>query len=80
MIWNDAYAALEPHGMSVVGGRVSGIDVASFTLGGGTRTVLRSKNCFSYLIYVSAQVDQSTRFDDFVHEIVLPNGSVVSAT
>ena len=64
MIWDDAYVALEPHGMSVVGGRVSGIHVAGFTLGGGTRTVLRSTNCCSYLIYVSAQVDQSTRFDD----------------
>lgn len=35
MIWDDVYAALEPYGMNVAGGRVSGIGVAGFTLGGG---------------------------------------------
>ncbi|KAI6130770.1 FAD-binding domain-containing protein [Pisolithus croceorrhizus] len=34
VIWDDVYAALEPHGVTVVGGRVSGIGVAGFTLGG----------------------------------------------
>lgn len=35
LIWDDVYAALEPHGVNVVGGRVSGVGVAGFTLGGG---------------------------------------------
>ena len=35
LIWDDVYAALEPHSAGVVGGRVSGIGVAGFTLGGG---------------------------------------------
>jgi FAD/FMN-containing dehydrogenase len=35
LVWDDVYAALEPHGVSVVGGRVSGVGVAGFTLGGG---------------------------------------------
>lgn len=29
------YAALEPHGVNVVGGRVSGVGVGGLTLGGG---------------------------------------------
>lgn len=35
LIWDDVYAALEPHGVNVVGGRVTGIGVAGFSLGGG---------------------------------------------
>ncbi|KZV98071.1 FAD-binding domain-containing protein [Exidia glandulosa HHB12029] len=35
LVWDDVYAALEPHGVNVVGGRVSGVGVAGFTLGGG---------------------------------------------
>ena len=35
LIWDDVYAALEPHGVNVVGGRTSGVGVAGFTLGGG---------------------------------------------
>jgi FAD/FMN-containing dehydrogenase len=36
LIWDDVYAALEPHGVNVVGGRVTGVGVAGFILGGGT--------------------------------------------
>ena len=36
-VWDNVYAALEPFNVSVVGGRVSGIGVAGFTLGGGGR-------------------------------------------
>ena len=36
LIWDDVYAALEPHGVNVVGGRMSGIGVAGLTLGGGS--------------------------------------------
>jgi hypothetical protein len=35
LLWDDVYAALEPFGVNVVGGRVSGVGVAGFTLGGG---------------------------------------------
>lgn len=34
-VWDSVYSALEPYGVNVVGGRVSGIGVAGFTLGGG---------------------------------------------
>jgi hypothetical protein len=34
-VWDDVYAALEPHGVIVVGGRVTGVGVGGFTLGGG---------------------------------------------
>ena len=39
--WDDVYAALEPHGVSVVGGRVTDVGVGGFSLGGGM-TLLRS--------------------------------------
>lgn len=35
LIWDNVYAALEPYGVSVVGGRVNGVGVAGFILGGG---------------------------------------------
>lgn len=34
-IWDDVYAALEPFGVNVVGGRVTGVGVGGLTLGGG---------------------------------------------
>lgn len=36
LVWDDVYAALEQYNVNVVGGRVSGVGVAGFTLGGGT--------------------------------------------
>ena len=35
LIWDDVYKALDGTGLNVVGGRVSGVGVAGFTLGGG---------------------------------------------
>lgn len=35
LIWDQVYTALEPFNRSVVGGRVSGVGVAGFSLGGG---------------------------------------------
>ena len=35
LVWDDVYAALEPYGVNVVGGRLSGVGMAGFTLGGG---------------------------------------------
>lgn len=36
LVWDQIYAALEPLGVNVVGGRVSGIGAAGLSLGGGT--------------------------------------------
>ena len=38
LIWDDVYEVLEEQGAIVVGGRVSGVGVAGFTLGGGAST------------------------------------------
>ena len=35
MLWDDVYTALEPFGVTVIGGRVTGVGVAGFSLGGG---------------------------------------------
>lgn len=35
LIWDDVYQALDGTGLNIVGGRVSGVGVAGFTLGGG---------------------------------------------
>lgn len=33
-IWTDVYAFLDPHNLTVMGGRVNGIGVGGFSLGG----------------------------------------------
>jgi len=35
LTWDQVYAALEPTGVNVVGGRVPGVGVAGLILGGG---------------------------------------------
>ncbi|KAJ7108943.1 FAD dependent oxidoreductase [Mycena crocata] len=66
LIWDDVYTALAPFGVNVVGGRVSGVGVAGFTLGGG----------FSWKTnQFGLTVDTVTAF-----ELVKPNGDVVSVT
>ena len=35
LLWDDVYDALDSDGVNVVGGRVPGIGVAGFSLGGG---------------------------------------------
>ena len=48
LIWDDVYDALDPHGVNVVGGRVSGVGVAGLALGGGTfEWYVRSKAIFN---------------------------------
>ncbi|KAI0767639.1 FAD dependent oxidoreductase [Fomes fomentarius] len=66
LIWDDVYAALEPYAVNVVGGRVSGVGVAGFTLGGGYSW---KTNQFGLTI------DNLSAF-----ELVLPNGTVTSVT
>ncbi|KAI6140114.1 hypothetical protein BKA82DRAFT_16602 [Pisolithus tinctorius] len=66
VIWDDVYTALEPHGVNVVGGRVSGIGVAGFTLGGG----------YSWLTnQYGLALDNVESF-----ELVLPDGAVIDVT
>ena len=35
LVWNDVYKALDPHNITVIGGRFSGVGVAGLLLGGG---------------------------------------------
>ncbi|KAG6380802.1 hypothetical protein JVT61DRAFT_5186 [Boletus reticuloceps] len=64
LIWDEVYAALEPYGVNVAGGRVSGIGVAGFTLGGGY-----SWHANQY----GLTIDTVQAF-----ELVLPNGTVTN--
>jgi FAD/FMN-containing dehydrogenase len=42
LVWDDVYEALEPYGVNVVGGRVTGVGVAGFTLGGGKFSIYQT--------------------------------------
>ncbi|KAJ7627380.1 FAD dependent oxidoreductase [Roridomyces roridus] len=63
LVWDDVYAALEPHGVNVVGGRSSGVGVAGFSLGGGYSW---KTNQFGLTL------DSITEF-----ELIKPNGEIV---
>ncbi|KAF8486373.1 FAD dependent oxidoreductase [Russula ochroleuca] len=66
LTWDQVYVTLEPTGVNVVGGRISGIGVSGLTLGGG----------YSYL---SSQYGLT--IDNVAgYELVLPNGTVTSVT
>ncbi|CAF3417278.1 unnamed protein product [Rotaria socialis] len=66
LIWDDVYSALDPYNVSVVGGRVSGVGVAGFTLGGGYSW---KSNQFGLAI------------DNVLgYELVSPNGTIVYVT
>ncbi|EUC62597.1 FAD-dependent oxidoreductase, putative [Rhizoctonia solani AG-3 Rhs1AP] len=66
LVWDSVYAALEPLGVNVVGGRVTGVGVGGFTLGGG----------YSWLSnQYGLTIDTVTAF-----EVVLPNGTITTAT
>ncbi|RXW13918.1 hypothetical protein EST38_g11934 [Candolleomyces aberdarensis] len=64
--WDDVYAALEPHGMSVAGGRVTDVGVGGFTLGGGYSWKTNQHGL---------AIDTVTAL-----ELVKPNGDVVQVT
>ncbi|KAK2462601.1 hypothetical protein APHAL10511_005334 [Amanita phalloides] len=66
LIFDDVYAALEPHKVSVLGARVTGIGVGGFVLGGGY-----SWKTNQY----GLAVDSITSF-----ELVKPNGEVTNVT
>ncbi|EPQ50806.1 FAD dependent oxidoreductase [Gloeophyllum trabeum ATCC 11539] len=65
-VWDTVYNVLEEQGVMVVGGRVTGVGVAGFTLGGG----------YSWLTnQYGLTIDTVVAF-----ELVLPNGTVTTVT
>ncbi|KAK0229792.1 FAD dependent oxidoreductase [Armillaria nabsnona] len=65
-IWDDVYEVLNAQGVNVLGGRVTGVGVAGFTLGGG----------YSYL-----SNQYGLALDNVVaYELVAPNATVVTVT
>ncbi|TFY68762.1 hypothetical protein EVG20_g3432 [Dentipellis fragilis] len=66
LVWGDVYAALEPHSVNVVGGRVATVGVAGLILGGGM-----SYNTNQYGLSIDNVV---------AYELVLPNGKVTTVT
>ncbi|KAL1756883.1 hypothetical protein FB107DRAFT_289773 [Schizophyllum commune] len=69
LIWNDVYAALDPLGRGVVGGRVPGFGVAGFILGGGE---FRQHPGYSW--YTN---EHGLALDNVIaFELVKPNGEV----
>ncbi|EIN03944.1 FAD-binding domain-containing protein [Punctularia strigosozonata HHB-11173 SS5] len=66
LVFDDVYAALAPHNVTVAGGRVTGIGVGGFTLGGG---------------YSWKANQHGLTIDTVVaYELVLPSGHVVNVT
>lgn len=66
LLWDTVYEYLDPHGVTVAGGRAPGVGAAGFILGGG-------------YAWVSNQYGLSA--DTLVEaEVVLPNGSVTTAS
>lgn len=66
LVWDQVYSTLEPQGVNVLGGRVTGVSVAGFILGGG----------------YSWKTNQHGLAIDTVQafELVLPNGTVTIVT
>lgn len=82
LIWDDVYAALEPYGVNVVGGRVTGVGVAGFTLGGGESCSVFGgwsdgfESGYSFLSNQYGLTIDTVR----AFELVLPNGTVTNVT
>lgn len=55
LIWDDVYGALEQYNVNIVGGRVSGVGVAGFTLGGG-KPIISSFTLWTTQIITFVQV------------------------
>ncbi|OSX60836.1 hypothetical protein POSPLADRAFT_1182032 [Postia placenta MAD-698-R-SB12] len=66
LTWDKVYSALEQYDVNVVGGRVTGIGVAGFTLGGG----------YSWLTNQYGLTLDNVR----TFELALPNGTVTNVT
>ena len=81
--WEEVYEALLPHGVTVVGGRASGVGVSGLLLGGG-KLILCSKpflpECrrigYSYLTN-----QYGLAFDNIkAYELVEPGGKTINVT
>ncbi len=85
LVWDDVYAALEPHGINVVGGRVTGVGVAGFTLGGGEYIIIVKGICsplstFS-IGYSWLSNERGLTIDNVVaFDLVLPSGEFTTVT
>ncbi len=84
-VWDDVYEILNAQGVNVVGGRVTGIGVAGFTLGGGmyddyTAMIYLLNGCLSEgYSWLSNQYGLA--LDNVVaYELVVPNATVVTVT
>ncbi|KAL4072440.1 hypothetical protein V8B97DRAFT_1899443 [Scleroderma yunnanense] len=66
LVWDDVYAALEEYGVTVAGGRITGIGVAGLTLGGG----------YSWITNQHGLTIDTVQ----AYELVSPNGEVVNVT
>ncbi|KAG9308231.1 FAD-binding domain-containing protein [Chiua virens] len=64
--WDAVYAALEPYGVNVAGGRIAGVGVAGYTLGGGY-----SWHTNQYGLTIDSVLG---------YELVMPNGTVIDVT
>ena len=88
LTWTDVYSYLVPRGLNVVGGRIDGLGVGGFTLGGGRHTL---PVCHVFIAFAQRYIritgyswksnqygltiDTVTAF-----ELVLPNGHVKVVT
>jgi FAD/FMN-containing dehydrogenase len=88
LTWDDVYAALDGTGLNVCGGRVTGVGVAGFILGGGVYHFFPHLTAF-WLMTVFGNAKgyswKTNRFgltiDTLVSiELVLPNGTIKTVT
>ncbi|KAF8841915.1 hypothetical protein BDN67DRAFT_873222, partial [Paxillus ammoniavirescens] len=68
MIWGVIYAVLQPHGVTVVGWRISGAGVADFILGGGCSWLIEQ-------YHDGLIVDTASEY-----ELAVPNGTIIAVT
>ncbi|KAG6853955.1 hypothetical protein C0991_012101 [Blastosporella zonata] len=84
LVWDDAYSALAPFNVTVVGGRKSGVGVAGFALGGGRSYYLSLAVQFTELLhpgYSWLSNQYGLTIDTIVaYELVKPNGDIVTVT
>jgi FAD/FMN-containing dehydrogenase len=88
LIWDDVYAALEPHGVNVLGGRVTGLGVGGFILGGGECTGPCSVSRGNRLQLLAAPIGYSWKTNQYgltidtvvAFELVKPDGTVLQVT
>ncbi|KAF9510991.1 hypothetical protein BS47DRAFT_1299511 [Hydnum rufescens UP504] len=66
LTWDRVYAELEPYGVTVPGGRISGVGVGGFTLGGGYSWITNRRGL---------GIDNVVEY-----ELVLPSGEITTVT